>query len=368
MSDPVVRANQKLNELNRNRNKKPIFDKKDSISNLVLTADNSLVACDPKGLYNAAIMYLFRGFNYKSFGTRLAKLSGTKPNVRAITDSISKNGSTIKSVKLWMFYVIKHKLSYKESLALARKWDVSLRDVRAFKNISKPTLAYIRKLARKYVALTLEKFDVNTVAIINETKVWLGKFVSRKLRFIVQSQGLDRRDLEHELVFKGIQGLMMMYPCVDSYLHATNVVKRVIHNQGINMIHHYTSQKIGRLQVDGAGAFHSKVLSLNDAQLNVIVGSEGNNDMRIELSRLLSKYTGKRKRFIELLCGDYSKAFTNFLIQAGYKVETNEELLDKLKTNDYVKLALRYLNVNIKAGHKFLQELREHFTPYSITR
>ena len=317
-------------------------------------------------MYNATLMYMFRGYNYRTYGARVAKLSGVKPNVRAITEAMSRNGNVVKNLKIWVFYVVKHKLDYKASLKLARQWDVPLCDVRAFGRVNRATLTHLRKLARKFAALTLEKFDSNIVSIINETKTWMGKFVSRKLRFVIQSQGMHRNDIEHELVFKGIQGLLMMYPCVETYLHATNVVKRVIHNQGINMIHHYTTQKVGRLQVDGAGAFHSKVISLDEAQLNTIAAPETSNDLKIELNRALTKYSGKRRRLIELICGAYCPEFTAFLTNTGYKVETNEELLDRLAGKDYIALALKHLNVSIKAGQKFLRELREQFGPYSL--
>lgn len=339
---------------------------KDTLTDLVKQADPLLNVSDEVALYNATLMYLFRGFNYRTYGARVAKLTEVKPNVRAITDAMSRSGSVVKNLKVWVFYVVKHKLDYKASLKLARKWDVSLRDVRAFGRIHRTVLAHLRKLAKQFNALTLEKLDGNIVSIMNETKTWMGKFVSRKLRFVIQSQGLHRNDIEHELVFKGIQGLLMMYPCVQTYLHATNVVKRVIHNQGINMIHHYTTQKVGRLQVDGAGAFHSKVISLDEAQLNTIVAPETSNDLKIELGRALTKYSGKRRRFIELICGAYCPEFTTFLAETGYKLDTNEELLDKLPSKDYMALALQHLNVSIKSGQAFLKELRAQFAPYSV--
>lgn len=316
-------------------------------------------------MYNAALLYIFRGLNYRTFGAKVSKLTDTKPNVRAITDALSKSGEVIKNLKVWVFYVVKHKIEYKASMKLARQWGVPLKDVHAFSRVNRTALAYLRKLGRKYGALSLEKLDSNIVSIINETKTWLGKFVSRKLRFVIQSQGLHRNDIEHELVYKGIQGLLMMYPCVDTYLHATNVVKRVIHNQGINMIHHYTTQKAGRLTKDGAGAFHSKVISLDEAQLNVISAPESNSDLRIELSRVLDKYQGKRRKFIELLCGAYCPTFTTWLVKdAGYKIETNEELLDRLQSKDYIKLALQHLGISLTSGKTFLETLKTQFAIY----
>lgn len=313
------------------------------------------------------MLYLFRGLNYKTYGTRLKKLSDSATvNVRAITDALSQSGEAIKILKVWLFYVVKNKLDYERSSKLAVKWGVSACDVQAFTAISRTAMAHMRRLSAKFAALTLEKLDANIARIVQETATWRGKFVSRKLRFIIQSQGMHRHDIESELIYKGIQGLMMMYPCVETYLHAVNVVKRVVHNQGINMIHHYTTQKMGRLTQDGAGAFHSKVISLDEAQLNLLVAPETSSDLRIEVHRLIERYQGKRRKFVELLCGAYCPEFTKWLIELGYKLETNEELMDRVKSDDYVKLALRWLEVSVEAGKKFLEKLRMQFSAYNL--
>lgn len=338
----------------------------DTLTLLVKKADPQLSVKDEVAVYNATVLYLFRGLNYKTYGTRLKKLSGGAVNVRAITDALSQSGEVIKVLKVWLFYVVKHKLNYERSLELATKWGVDERDVLAFTTISRTALAHMRRLAAKFAALTLEKLDANLARIIQETAVWRGKFVSRKLRFVIQSQGMHRHDIESELIYKGIQGLMMMYPCVETYLHAVNVVKRVVHNQGINMIHHYTTQKMGRLTQDSAGAFHSKVVSLDEAQLNLLAAPETSSDLRIEVHRLIERYQGKRRKFVELLCGAYCPEFTAWLIKLGYKLETNEELMDRVKSDDYMKLALRWLEVSVEAGKKFLEKLRVQFSAYNV--
>lgn len=297
----------------------------------------------------------------------MAKLCDGKPNIRAITDMLSRSGGVIKNLKVWVFYIVKKRLTqHADRRKLAKQWDVPLRDVNAFARITRPTLQYLQKLARKYAALTLEKLDNQIVQITNDTRTWLGKFVSRKLRFVIQSQGMERHDIEGQLRYKGIQGLLNMYPCVETSLHATNVVKRVMHNQGINMIKHYTTQKNGRLQVDGNGAFQARVISIdNVSKTRAGDDSTEANDLKLDANRLLSSYSGKRRRFLELLCGNYCPQFTDWLLDAGYKIETNEELADRLKQKDYSKLALNFLGVEPDAGERFLKKLSVIMKPYS---
>lgn len=336
----------------------------DNLCHVLVRTDPQLMHLDRASLYNATLMYLFRGLNYAGYGARLTRLNhGIRPNVRAITDALGRDGAVMKNLKVWIFYVVKHRSDRKTQLKLARDWSIDPIDVQAFDAASTKTVRYIRKLGRRYAALTMDKLEHSVTTIVSQTQTWLGKFVSRKLRFIVQSQGMHRSDIEHELVYKGIQGLYAMYPRVESQLHATNVVKRVIHNQGINMIHHYTTKKMGRLIVDGTGAWHSRVISLDDAQLNTVAAPEA-SDLHMDFSLVLHRYTGKRRQFLELLSGAYCERFTSWLCEKGHVVETNEILLDRMDIRKYVRLALEHLNVEWLKGVQFLQELRKTFEPY----
>ncbi len=314
-------------------------------------------------------MYLFRGLNYKAFAARLQKLCvvGHKPNIRAITEAIAQNGSVLRNLKVWIFYVVKNRVDYRKANTLAEQWSIPAQDVLEFSNINRTTLAYLRKLSRQFKALTLERLDQSVVTIVHDIRDWLGKFVSRKLRFVIQSQGLHRHDVENELLYKGVQGLYAMYPCVQTSLHAKNVVKRVIHNQGINMIHHFTTQKVGRLLRDATGTFSARVIALDGAQLANAVAPNTTSDLALDLARSMRGFKPKQRSFVELLCGAYSKEFTDWLVSVGgYSVDTNEELLDRLKPKRYIDLALRWLGIDAEAGARFLQHLQTLFTPYRI--
>lgn len=319
-------------------------------------------------LYNLVVMYLFRGVNYRAFGARLTKLSGgQKPNVKAITETLTQNGKVVRCLKVWMFFVVKNKCDAHRSAVLAEQWSVVAEELSWFCNASRATLTYLKKLARQFKALTLEKLDAGIVRIVNETESWLGKFVNRKLRFVIQSQGLHRHDIENELLYKGIQGLYVMYPCVQSALHAQNVVKRVIHNQGINMIHHYTTQKIGRLLRDANGAFSARVVALDSLSMRGVAAPDSCSDLSIDINRKMSNLLPKQQSLLSLLCGAYSTEFTDWLVSVGgYKIETNEELLDRLQPARYIELALRWLNVKPATGRRFMESLRDTFMHYRI--
>lgn len=337
----------------------------DAVVKLVVSCENVLLDCDPLQLYNASVMYLFRGLDYSGYGARLARINQeVRVNTRAVTNGFASCGYVLKTVKAWMFYTIK--LQSGRSQLGACEWRVHARDTRALANLDEKTRKYVERLGRKYSALSPSQLEKAVDFCYRETQTWLGKFVSRKLRFIVQSQGLHRNDIENELLYKGLQGLYTMYPRVECKLHAVNVVKRVMHNQGINMIHHYTSQKIGRLQSDSSGAWHIRVVSIDELQFASVAAPE-QSDLAVDLSLALYRYTGKRRTFIELLCGAYSERFTAWLGAAGRRVETNEILYERLNTEEYVKLVLRYLNVSFEQGVKFMSELRLRFAAYSLT-
>lgn len=322
---------------------------------------------DRAALYNATIMYLFRGHNYKSYAARLQKLQRgeTKVDARAITEAIGRNGYVIKNLKLWIFWTIKNKSERNVAAAKARKWEVLRCDANALAALNTVTRSYLRRLASKYAALTLEKFDAHLIHIDNEIRTWLGKFVSRKLRFIYESQGLKRTDIEQELRYKGLQGLYMMYPCVQGALHAQNVVKRTIHNNGINMIYKATTMKAGRLIRDPSGTFQSRVISLDAAQLHTQAAPETRTDVQLDFDRLCNKYTGKRLKFLELLSGAYCEWFSHWIKTQGQRLD-NDETFDKISPVAYTRLVADYLGVSAKSVATFLTELRTTLQPYKL--
>lgn len=332
-----------------------------------MAAEPLLEKADCKELYNTLIQYIFRSLNYRSFGARLTKLAGgQRPNVKAVVECLSKSGLVMKNLKCWVLYSVKNKLGVKDTTMLCKEWGLSPDDAVALTtSLQTKTLVYLKQLCRKYVALTPDTLDKHVIAIKEDIRVWLGKFVSKKLRFVYQSQGLERGMIESELFCRGIQGLYQMYPCVDSYLHAVNVVKRVIHNQGINMIHHYTTEKMGRLVKDDKGLFTARVVGLDEAQLNFIPAPPDITDVGLDLRRMQSQYTGKKRTFLELLCGDYNEAFTEHLRNTAYpSLDTNEDLLDKLPTHSYMELILGFLKVSMAQGQQFLVDLRVRLSDY----
>jgi hypothetical protein len=342
---------------------------KDTLTKLVLSADPNLKVIDRKAVYNASIMYLFRGFNYRSYAARLQKLqqNGTKVDARAITEAIGRNGYLIKNLKLWIFWTVKNRLDVNEAHTVAKQWGILKLDRQALAQISPQTLTYLKSLCHKFKALSLENFERHLVNIDEETRVWLGKFVSRKLRFIYESQGLKRTDIEQELRYKGIQGLYMMYPCVQSALHAQNVVKRTIHNNGINMIYKATTMKAGRLVRDASGTFQSRVIALDEAQLSSQAAPETRTDYQLDFQRLLERYSGKRLKFIELMSGHYCEWFSHWLIDKGHKLD-NDEVFDKVQTGVYAKLVADYLGVNLKTVAKFIDEIKSALMHYTQTQ
>lgn len=326
-----------------------------------------LEKADVSELYNTLVQYIFRSLNYRSFGARLTKLAGgQRPNVKAVVEALSKSGLIMKTLKCWILYSVKNKLGVRDTTVLAKQWGLTPYDASALTTrLQTRTLMYLKQLCRKYSALTPDMMDKHVISIKEDVKTWLGKFVSKKLRFIYQSQGLERGMIESELFCRGIQGLYQMYPCVDSYLHAVNVVKRVIHNQGINMIHHYTTEKMGRLVRDDKGLFTARVVGLDEAQLNFIAAPPDVSDIGLDLRRMRGQYTGKKRTFLELLCGTYDEAFTAFLRDTTHPtLDTNEELLEKLPTNTYMELILAFLKVSVAQGQQFLVDLRFRLNDY----
>lgn len=340
-----------------------------TLQKLLLSVEPELRACDEVQLYNATMLFMFRGLNYKAYSARLTKLLGKKPNVRAITEALGCNGYLLKNYKTWVFYVVKHKLNHHDAMVYSRKWKVEHIDAAWFIHLGVVTLSYIKRLAKKYAALTLEKFDRILNGIMSDPmlKTWLGKFTSKKHRFVATSQSMTLDHIRSDLACNGMQGLLNMYPLVKSRLHALNIVKRTIHNTGINMIHHYTSQKTGRIVKNMDGSFEAKIVSFESIRETLeLQAVEHDDDLRVDFTRLIeeAKEKPKKVKFIELLAGNYCPKFTAWLREHGHRVDTNEALQEKVDTKTYVQKCLEFIGIKPKTVWTFLAKLKEQFTPY----
>lgn len=340
-----------------------------TILDIVREAAPELVEVDDKALYNAMVNWLFRGLNYAGLSARLCKLAKCKVRTNDVVRAVSDKGYVIKDYKLWIFLIVKKRYTEQQARALADKWGISQDDVSLFKLTQVGTLAYLKRLAKEYKALTLQKFDEVCTWIMQETKASTGRFAWAKLRFISNHQrtGLDLDDLTGEMRAKGMQGLMLMYPLIDTRLHALNIVKRTIRNTGLNLIQKYVRKKNTALEAKTEGGHQSRVLDIDNLPVADIPAAEPDrhsSDLFLDYKKLMERYKGGRRVLLGLLSGLFSTSFTQWLNDEKGINTPNDELIDRIPAHRYLLLCREYLGVCETACERFLSVVKGILKPY----
>lgn len=312
------------------------------------------------------MMYLFRGINMKTLKQKLAKVHGPDVDERAIIETLTRNGQVLRNYKLWLMYVVANRVDHKEARRLAVEWHVEPTELESLKVLSVVTIKYMRGLSKKYKVMTLPEFEraVNTIATDPALRTWLGKFVYRKLRFIYTSNGFDKSDLTSELLMRGLQGLMLMYPIVSSMLHAVNIVKRRARQSGLNMIDYYTTAKSGRLARRADGSFESVVVSYEHGDAIDPMAASRNEDssLLIDVRNTVGRYAGKARVFLETLSGNYSPDYLEWL--SNKFVHCQPENIDRMPTAKQLRLVTEYLKLPESTTASILSAVRSDLQAY----
>jgi hypothetical protein len=284
-------------------------------------------------------------------------------------------GYFIKNFKLWALKVIKDNLSPQQALELTKKFGVSKSDFRFFKVFMQSKyLKKVKKLVESRTIHTIPKLDSFVVKAILSLDDYIKKFVRKKLIFITHGGHFTFDDIVSELRMYGIYAAYQQYPLVDSYLHLTNIMKRGIHNFGINMIKQNTTQSRQVLHRNDDGTFSGLKMSMSASSGGYVsaIGatdiegdcieesSEDDFETSIDSINLLKSTKGLKRDFLILHTGIFNQDFSDYLVEVGINVP-NDEWFDICLRNDikdYTNQCADYLNVTRYKAHTFLNELR----------
>ncbi len=338
-----------------------------------------------KDVVCVVLLFIFRCINTKEFTSRMLDFLDDPASLRRFQSKLIVDGYILKNIKLWLYhFYITDNLSKDYAYASSKKFGVNKNDVDLgiFVKQDEELRSALYSYKDKYEAESLTSFDHNVSRIIKEVDIYTRKFIVKKMKFLMQSHGLLLDDLVMELTISGIQGLFMMYPCIKSPLHSTNIFKRVVHNSGINLIVKHTTKSRSVLSRDVDGNFSSRILPLSmvyethtykltDVNIMTIQGDYGSFlgnsfslDDLLSIQNILNEYTGHKKTFLYLLTGEYDLFFTKWL-HTNRKIQrnvTNDQYYDKLVQQDqlslYTRLSLQYLGVSYQQGIDFIKELQ----------
>lgn len=198
-----------------------------------------------KRVVPALFAYVFNRINYEDF---LEYVGNRKLGAR-INDVAKSSGYVMLNCKLYAYAVHAARVQGLK-LPRASKYGIEDEDKAILKRLN---LRHIKP--SEYRAFTLAEFEkVVAHALTGQSlKNYIGRFVSKKMSFLMKSYGVERHDIEGYLSTMALTSMYMKYPHFESYLHLVNVAKAQIHNKGQSYITSQTTKKRNRLQKDSEG-------------------------------------------------------------------------------------------------------------------
>lgn len=199
----------------------------------------------------------------------------------------------------------------------------------------------------------LKRLEQNENAIVYGLKTYIGKFVTKKMTFLIKSYGLHRHDIQTELYCAGLWALHKKYPFFESSLHAINTVKTAIHNKGMDIIAKNTRNKNQRLIRNKDGTFES--VNVDISVLNNLEAPEPfelrYRDEREGLKSLQKIMNDRGALYISLARGDYNADFSEY-------IGLNNTEAAEGNYDSYLRKIDRFLGVTLEERERFFDKLR----------
>jgi hypothetical protein len=295
----------------------------------------------------AVFAYLFHRINQ----SELSQYLGDPELSEKVISSVRKDGYLLKNCKAyaWAF----HKARAEGTTVPSRKaYGVALADVKLLQRLN------LNHLAIKFDTWTPSDLDriVQDTLECQAMYQHIGKYISKKMLFLIRSYGVPRDEIEKDMQTWAIRAIYMTYPRFESLLHVTNVAKAAIHNCGVNLIQYHTSPSRQRLQKTAEGAFEARHVAY-DTLAHVAVDDSEKNELKDKLVSLveLASKKGMREdvqRFLLCCAGQYDEGFSEYL-------ETdNSQLVEDIAYTRYMKKARTYFSFTETQVEKLFEKLR----------
>ncbi len=305
-------------------------------------------------LFSMLGRWLFRKYSSRMLSRKLSAACGSRIIVHRITKAIMS--TDILPLKIAMVSYA-HGYGVTAINKVCRKAGICERDLKHVRSMDVGLCKVLKSIRYKGETPSKVKAEIN--AIFADIDGWTKRFAWKKLRFIsmYQQVGMSIEDIIAELQCSVISPYLLQWPNMTSDLHKVNVMKRIMHNNGINLIKQYTRFKVsGTTSV--AGTVNTRLVSTDVlAELEAPVA---NRDLILDIKNLVLRYTGKKRQLLYLLMGTYNSSFSAWLKQ------DNDEAFRKWSFGTYVKMCSKWLRVKLEAVHRFINSLRSHLLDYAI--
>lgn len=308
--------------------------------------------CNYNVVVGGLFAYLFNRIDLDQYMAHLeAKGVGDKEEGRRIKDIARFNGYLLKNCKLfaYAYWVAKEN---GQRLPKPEEFGVLPKDARILRRLN------LSHLPKRFKVFSLEEFDaqIEQVTTCPEMRAYIGRFISKKMKFIMDSYGQERVDIESNLKEAAVSALYKQYPRYESYLHFTNVAKASIHNVGHSFITYMTAKTRQQLLTNADGRNESVHVSL--AAITELPSKPSYvHSLRDALASIVSleHLMGKRcKKFLMCMAGHFDPAFSEFL-QAD-----NSEVIESMNYERYKKKLQAHLQLTDAQTGRAFRRLRHY--------
>lgn len=333
-----------------------------------------------RALRGRLLLYTFRGPISVTDLRNYVDTNAVPFDLLGFRKSLATNGDLLLGSKPYLYSCIAHELGKAASFSadqccISKKEASVLRDtVSSYPRLEKTLRGFVRA---GYKVLTPDQLRrlASEVLLTKDYEDYVGKFVHRKMSFLIQSFGYTAKDLINDLKMASYQAILRTYPAFNDYTHVLRLAKVKARNTGMNIIHHATTagrQRLTRdnqpllvplqiLESNGGNVLDQRGTVVHQSYL--VVGRSGTRttdeelDVQRSIEELLDspKFTAKQKTFLRIMVGQPNVGFTLWL------KEPNEEAIERLPYDKYLVEACSYLSIDLKAAHRFLHRLSTFF-------
>lgn len=266
------------------------------------------------------------------------------PEERVFADAFLVDGYFLKNCKLYCYRILKL------SKAHYKNYHISEDDALCIRSCC---VILKKEVNISWDCKTLKELD-DYISYIssNSAKQYMGRFINKKLTFLIRSYGLSYQDIIADMSYAAIMAIYRCYPRMQNAKHAENLMKHAIHNAGLGIIMHYTKSCRNLLYKDSEGLFQHKMQEIST--VGEIPYFDANTDNARVIQEILAKMKKPESRlFLRIAVGQYDMLFSKYLGM------DNRDYLEKNKYTSYLSKLRQYMNFDKKRVEDFFNRLRK---------
>ena len=318
-------------------------------------------------LYGAIMNYLFQGGTQATIRKLLTVRKDIEFDFKSWRMNLILQGELLLNCKLWLYAQVRsggseddYNLSYQERRALLLSLE--------YQPLKDRLLLLSKRTDARNLSLGMYQKIVQNALFCDDTRAYTRSFLSSKMRFLVNSYGVDYDDLESDLHRHAVFAIYKSYPRFENLGHVIAIAKTAIHNRGINIIKERTTQKYNQLLQNSDGSYNARMVSLDTLYGNFlleendgtnpdwvtdITGSSSDSEMQRNL-RHLSQSPGispRQRRLVRILLGEYDEEFS------AYLKADNHHAVESMRYPSYMTKACSFLGIRVDDCRAFFLAL-----------